>query len=80
MEEELERVAAGRGIVVLPQSAASYYQQPGVFHVRIGDIPPAETCLAWPSSRRSPLIAEFANLAAAPRPAAGECGTATGTG
>ena len=72
MEEKLERVAAGRGIVVLPQSAASYYQQPGVFHVRIGDIPPAETCLAWPSSRRSPLIAEFASLAAAHRPTTDE--------
>jgi DNA-binding transcriptional LysR family regulator len=72
MEEKLERVAAGRGIVVLPQSTASYYQQPGVFHVRVGDIPPAETCLAWPSSRRSPLIAEFASLAAAHRPTTDE--------
>jgi DNA-binding transcriptional LysR family regulator len=71
VEEKLEQVAAGRGIVVLPESVASYYKQPGVCHVRIGDIPLAETCLAWTSSRRSPLIAEFANLAAAHRPTTG---------
>jgi DNA-binding transcriptional LysR family regulator len=71
VEEKLEHVAAGRGIVVLPESTACYYQRPGVVHVRIGDIPLAETCLAWPSSRRSPLIAEFASLAAAHRPTTG---------
>jgi DNA-binding transcriptional LysR family regulator len=71
VEEKLERVAAGRGIVVLPQSTARYYQRPGVFHLPIGDIAPAETCLAWPSARRSPLVAEFASLAAAHRPATG---------
>jgi DNA-binding transcriptional LysR family regulator len=69
VEEKLERVAAGRGIIVLPESTACYYQRPGVFHVRIADISLAETCLAWPSSRRSPLIEEFATLAAAHRPA-----------
>ena len=67
VEEKLERVGAGRGILVLPQSTATYYQRPGIFHVRIGDISLAETCLAWPSSRRSPLIAEFASLASAHR-------------
>ncbi|HEX3957658.1 MAG TPA: LysR substrate-binding domain-containing protein [Trebonia sp.] len=71
VEKKLERVAAGRGIVVLPESTASYYQRPGVFHLRISDIPLAETCLAWPSSRPSPLIEEFATLAAAHRPATG---------
>jgi DNA-binding transcriptional LysR family regulator len=69
VEEKLERVAAGRGIIVLPESTACYYQRPGVFHVRIADISLAETCLAWPSSRRSSLIEEFATLAAAHRPA-----------
>jgi DNA-binding transcriptional LysR family regulator len=71
VEDKLEQVAAGRGIVVLPESTARYYQRPGVCHVRIGDISPAEACLAWLSSRRSPLIAEFANLAAAHRPTTG---------
>lgn len=71
VEEKLEQVAAGRGIVVLPESTARYYQRPGVFHVPIGDISPAEACLAWLSSRRSPLIAEFASLAAVHRPTTG---------
>jgi DNA-binding transcriptional LysR family regulator len=70
VEEKLERVAAGRGFVVLPQSTARLYQRPGVFHVRVGGMPLAETCLAWPSSRRSPLIAEFASLAATHKPTA----------
>jgi DNA-binding transcriptional LysR family regulator len=67
MEEKLERVAVGQGIVVLPESAARYYQRPGVAWARVTDLPLAGTCLAWPSSRRSPLIAEFAKLAASHR-------------
>jgi DNA-binding transcriptional LysR family regulator len=63
VEEKLEQVAIGRGIVVLPESAASMYTRPGICHIRISDIAPAETCLAWSSSRRSPLLAEFARLA-----------------
>jgi DNA-binding transcriptional LysR family regulator len=63
VEEKLEQVAIGRGIVVLPESAASMYTRPGICYIRISDIPPAETCLAWSSSRRSPLLAEFARLA-----------------
>ena len=39
------------------------YTRPGICHTRISDIRPAETCLAWSSSRRSPLLAEFARLA-----------------
>jgi hypothetical protein len=62
-EEKLEQVALGRGIVVLHESAASGYTRPRICHVRISDIPPAETCLAWSCSRRSPLLAEFARLA-----------------
>jgi DNA-binding transcriptional LysR family regulator len=63
VEEKLEQVAIGRGIIVLPESAASLHARPGICRVRISDIPPAETCLAWSSSRRSPLLAEFARLA-----------------
>jgi hypothetical protein len=32
---------------------------------RIVDIGPNQVCLAWPASRRSPLITEFAALAQA---------------
>jgi DNA-binding transcriptional LysR family regulator len=63
VEEKLEQVAMGRGIVVLPESTARQYARPGVSQARITDIGPARTCLAWASSRRSPLLPEFARLA-----------------
>jgi DNA-binding transcriptional LysR family regulator len=63
IEEKLEQVAMGRGIVVLPESTARQYARPGVSQARITGIAPARACLAWSSSRRSPLLAEFARLA-----------------
>jgi DNA-binding transcriptional LysR family regulator len=63
VEEKLERVAAGRGFSVLPESTASYYQRPDVAWMPITDISPNEVRLAWVSARRSPLIAEFVQLA-----------------
>jgi DNA-binding transcriptional LysR family regulator len=63
VEEKLEHVAAGRGIVILPASTAAFYQRPDVASVLITDISPNQVCLAWPSARRSRLIAEFAHLA-----------------
>jgi DNA-binding transcriptional LysR family regulator len=68
VEEKLEHVAAGRGISVLPESTATYYQRPDVAWVPITDIGPNEVRLAWVSSRRSPLIAEFVDLAVAAVP------------
>ncbi|GII57599.1 LysR family transcriptional regulator [Planotetraspora thailandica] len=63
VEEKLEHVATGRGISILPESTAMYYQRPDVVYVPILDIPPNEVALAWLSARRDPLIAEFAALA-----------------
>jgi DNA-binding transcriptional LysR family regulator len=63
VEEKLERVAAGRGFSVLPESTASYYYRPDVAWVPITDIAPNEVRLAWVSARRSLLIAEFVQLA-----------------
>src|ERR1700676_418110 len=65
VEEKLEHVAAGRGFSVLPESTATYYQRPDVAWTPITDIPPNEVRLAWVSSRRTPLIAEFVELAKA---------------
>jgi DNA-binding transcriptional LysR family regulator len=64
VEEKLEHVAAGRGFSVLPESAATYYQRPDVTWVPITDIARGEVRLGWLSARRSPLIDEFAVLAA----------------
>lgn len=65
VEEKLEHVAAGHGIVVLPRSTATFYTRPDVVAVPISDIGPNHVCLAWDSNRRSPLISEFAAIASA---------------
>lgn len=64
VEEKLEHVAAGRGIVILPASTAGFYQRPDVVAVAIADIGPSRVALAWDATRRSRLVAEFAALAA----------------
>jgi len=64
VEEKLEHVAAGRGVVVLPLSTATFYIRPDVTHVAIDDIGPSQVCLAWESSRRSRLVQDFAAIAA----------------
>lgn len=59
VEEKLEHVAAGRGIVVLPKSTATFYTRPDVTYSLVEDLPLNQVCLAWDSARRSPLIREF---------------------
>ena len=63
MEEKLEHVAAGHGIVVLPLSTATFYTRPDISHIPVRDIGPNQVCLAWDSSRRSALIREYAAIA-----------------
>lgn len=65
VEEKLESVAAGRGVVVLPLSTATYYTRADLVHVEIADIGPNRVFLAWDGSRHDPLIEEFADIAAA---------------
>ncbi|MEC3998819.1 LysR substrate-binding domain-containing protein [Actinacidiphila sp. DG2A-62] len=66
MEEKLQYVAALRGVVVAPLSAAAHYAGPDVCHVPVDDIAPAQVCLAWSADREdTPLIEDFAELAAA---------------
>jgi DNA-binding transcriptional LysR family regulator len=64
VEEKLEHVAAGHGIVLLPQSTAAFYTRPGVSYAPVTDIPPNQVCLVWDAARRSPLIQDFAAIAA----------------
>jgi DNA-binding transcriptional LysR family regulator len=65
VEEKLEHVATSGGVVVLPLSTAAYYTHADVAHVPVEDITPNEVCLAWSAHRRSPLLPEFAEIAAA---------------
>jgi len=65
VEEKLEHVATSGGVVVLPLSTAAYYTHADVAYVPIDDIGPNEVCLAWSADRNSPLMSEFADIAAA---------------
>ncbi|MEV0778460.1 LysR family transcriptional regulator [Streptomyces sp. NPDC050433] len=65
VEEKLEHVATTGGVIVLPLSTAAYYTHSDVAHVPIGDIGPNEVCLAWSAHRHTPLLPEFADIAAA---------------
>jgi DNA-binding transcriptional LysR family regulator len=65
VEEKLEHVATGRGIVILPASTAAFYRRPDVTQAAVTDIGPNRVCLAWRDGRRDRLIREFAALARA---------------
>jgi DNA-binding transcriptional LysR family regulator len=64
VEEKLEHVAAGHGIVLLPLSTAVFYTRPGIAYLHVSDIAPNQVCLAWDAARCSPLIQDFAAIAA----------------
>ena len=65
VEEKLEHIAAGRGISILPLSVATYYQRPDIAVVPVHDLTTNKVALAWIAARRSRLIYDFADLAAA---------------
>lgn len=77
VEEKLEYVAAGHGIILLPRSATQHYSRPDVVYVPVVDAEPDEVLLATEARRRSKLITAFADAACAqagrhvenPRPA-----------
>lgn len=63
IEELLEQAAAGRGVVVLPLSAAVYFSRPDLTRIPVSDVAPAQVCLAWERSRHSALIREYLDIA-----------------
>jgi DNA-binding transcriptional LysR family regulator len=63
IEELLEHVAAGRGVVVIPLSTAQYFARPDLTHVIVDDVAPSQVGLAWRSSRQDALIGEFVAIA-----------------
>jgi DNA-binding transcriptional LysR family regulator len=63
VEEKLEHVAAGHGIIVLPLSATQYYGRPDIVYVPVVDAEPDQVYLACEATRRSKLIADFIRLA-----------------
>jgi DNA-binding transcriptional LysR family regulator len=65
VEAKLEYVAAGQGIIVLPESATRYYTRPDVVYVPVADAAPDEVLLATEASRRSRLVTAFVAAARA---------------
>jgi hypothetical protein len=50
--------------VLLPLSTAVFYTRPGIAYLHVSDIAPNQVCLAWDATRCSPLIQDFAAIAA----------------
>jgi DNA-binding transcriptional LysR family regulator len=65
VEEKLEYVASGHGIIVLPLSVTRHYTRPGVVYVPLTDAEPDEVFLATEVSRRSRLVSAFVAAARA---------------
>ncbi|GGF32849.1 LysR family transcriptional regulator [Subtercola lobariae] len=63
VEDRLENVAAGNGLVILPSAAARIYPHPGVVYKRLNGVPPATIALAHQTSRESALLRKFIDLA-----------------
>ncbi len=74
VEEKLEHVAAGHGVVLLPLSTAVFYTRPDITCSHVSDIPPNQVCLAWDATRRSGLTGDFAAIAADHPPVASQAG------
>jgi DNA-binding transcriptional LysR family regulator len=65
VEEKLEYVAAGQGIILLPLSATRHYTRPDIVYVPVADAAPDEVLLAIETSRRSRLLGVFVEAAKA---------------
>ena len=65
VEEKLEHVAAGHGIIVLPLSATRHYTRPDVVYVPVVDAQPDQVFLAFVAQRESSLLEDFVVAATA---------------
>ena len=61
VEEKLEHVAAGRGIILLPLSATRFYTRPDIVYVPVPDAEPDEVLLAY--EHKTAIIRAFADAA-----------------
>ncbi|MDQ1547826.1 MAG: hypothetical protein QOH69_2730 [Actinomycetota bacterium] len=67
VEEKLEQVAAGRGIVVLPESTARFYTRSDLVLRYVVDLADGEVALAFDAGRTSPELAAIVEIAQAIR-------------
>jgi DNA-binding transcriptional LysR family regulator len=59
VEEKFENVAAGRGIVIVPESVTRYYRRPDLAFVPVTDLPDSRFCLVVEARRRSAVLREL---------------------
>lgn len=71
VEEKLEHVASGHGIIVLPRSATAYYSRPDVVYVPVIDAEPDTVSLACEAARRARILSDFIAAAQSVLPIAG---------
>ncbi|MEC3953375.1 LysR substrate-binding domain-containing protein [Nocardia sp. CDC153] len=64
VEEKLEHVAGGHGIIFLPLSVMTFYTRPDIAYIPVPDLAPNEVSLAWSANRPVRHAEEFAALAA----------------
>jgi DNA-binding transcriptional LysR family regulator len=65
MEEIIEYVRAGRGVVFLPTAIAAAFPRSDMAYVPITDIPLGQVVLAWSDNSHSPYVAALAESAKA---------------
>jgi DNA-binding transcriptional LysR family regulator len=63
IEESLERVALGTGVIVLPAGLTDFYRRADVSYVPLLDVPPRMVALAYNRHRTMPELGQFAELA-----------------
>jgi DNA-binding transcriptional LysR family regulator len=68
MEEILEYVKAGRGIIFLPTAITDAFPRPDVVYIPVTDFSPGQIALAWSRSQQSSLITDFVQAATANEP------------
>jgi DNA-binding transcriptional LysR family regulator len=60
--EAIELVAAGVGLLVLPQSLARLHQRRDVAHRPVADAPQSSVVLTWPDADNTELMEEFIGI------------------
>ncbi len=74
VEENLEHVAAGRGISFVGRSETVFYSRPDISYVPVPELAPDQMCLAMVASRTSPLADDFFAAARATAEITADCG------
>jgi hypothetical protein len=59
VEEKLERVARGEGVVILPHSTTAFYRRPDVSVIPVENLAPGRVTLIWDAAVDNSLRDEF---------------------